>query len=218
VAFSCVTEVSKVHWLWVKHAPGGNSWSYVTWLRQSCLQLCHNLSFTPSPRSHHIGTRNGQLRNYYKRTKYAYYEILFYITFSPTYFCSHRNIMQNNQVYLLPNIRIQLFYNSDTMHWKFRIIRFEITVFRVMGLCSLTGGYRGFGQDILPPSSDCLWRQVQNAPPRHSWACTRQHGVLTQTALWILTSEHLKSSTKEYKEQVKRGHKHHVGKTELQQV
>jgi hypothetical protein len=46
--------------------------------------------------------------------------------------------------------------NNDTMHEKCRILRLEITVFRVMGLCAVTGGYRDFGHDILHPSSEGL--------------------------------------------------------------
>ena len=53
-------------------------------------------------------------------------------------------------------IQFQLFCNSDTKHRKCRILRFKIIVFRVMELCSQTGGYQGFGQVILPPYSDCL--------------------------------------------------------------
>jgi hypothetical protein len=56
-----------------------------------------------------------------------------------------------------------------------------------VGLCSLTGGYRGSGQDLLLSSSNCLWRQDQNACPKHSQPCTKVHGVLTQITLWILT-------------------------------
>jgi hypothetical protein len=33
-------------WLWVKHAPGGNSWNYVAWHRKSSLLLC--LTSSPS--------------------------------------------------------------------------------------------------------------------------------------------------------------------------
>jgi len=37
-----------------------------------------------------------------------------------------------------------------------------------MELCNLIGGYGGFGQDILLPSSDGLWRYTQTAPPKCS--------------------------------------------------
>lgn len=49
-----------------------------------------------------------------------------------------------------------LVINSDTMHRKCRILRSKITEFRGMELCNLIGGYGGFGQDILLPSSDGL--------------------------------------------------------------
>ena len=46
--------------------------------------------------------------------------------------------------------------NSDTMNGKCRILTFKITVFQVMGLCNLPGGYRIFSQDVLFPSFNGL--------------------------------------------------------------
>jgi hypothetical protein len=64
--------------------------------------------------------------------------------------------MENNKVYLLPNMCIQSFCNTDTMHRECRMLRFKIMVFRVMGSCCRTGGYRGVGEDRLPPTYVCL--------------------------------------------------------------
>jgi hypothetical protein len=47
-------------------------------------------------------------------------------------------------------------YSSDIMHGKFRILTFKITVFQVMGLYNLIGGYRIFSQDVLFPSFNGL--------------------------------------------------------------
>ena len=52
------------------------------------------------------------------------------------------------------------------MHGKFRILKFTIIVYRVMGPCNMIVGYRGFGQDILSPCSDGLCRKTQTAPPK----------------------------------------------------
>jgi hypothetical protein len=74
------------------------------------------------------------------------------------------------------------------MRGKCRMLRFKIVVIRIRGPCNLTGGYRSFGQDMLRPSSDGLWKYSQKIPPKHSQLCTTLYCVLTQTALWILTS------------------------------
>ena len=78
-------------------------------------------------------------------------------------------------------------YGSNTTHGKGRTLRFKITVRSVMGPCNLIGGYRGFGQDILPPPlmaceqrSSMLLQNICNHAPDYS--------VLTQTALQILTT------------------------------
>jgi hypothetical protein len=50
------------------------------------------------------------------------------------------------------------------------------------------GGYRSFGQDMLRPSSDGLWKYSQKFPPKHSQLCATLYSVLTQRELWILAS------------------------------
>jgi hypothetical protein len=59
-------------------------------------------------------------------------------------------------VYLLPNVCFQLVCNRDTMHGKCRLLRFKIIIIQVMGPCNLIGEYHGFGQNMLPPSSNCM--------------------------------------------------------------
>jgi hypothetical protein len=46
--------------------------------------------------------------------------------------------------------------DSDTIHGKCRILRLKMILFQVSGPCNLIGGYEGFSQDVLPPSSDGL--------------------------------------------------------------
>jgi hypothetical protein len=95
-------------------------------------------------------------------------------------------------------------------------IKFKITVFRVIGLCSLTGGYRCSGQDTLLPL------HVKTDPERSSKTtitmyqttlCPNPDGIMN-----LHHCEHLKSCTKEYEEQVRHGWKCYIGKNELQDV
>ena len=82
--------------------------------------------------------------------------------------------------------------------------------------CSLTGEYRGFGQDILPP----IFQDPVKTDPElfsktfitmyQSTHCPNPDRIMNTHH-----SQHLKSCTKEYKEQVKCGWKCHVGKTAL---
>jgi len=89
-------------------------------------------------------------------------------------------------IYCLIHVHSWFVTNSDTMYGKCRILRLKISV----------PGYRTVQSDwwVLlfhsgHTASDGLWRQTQNAPPKHSHSCTRLYGVLThQTALWILTN------------------------------
>ena len=57
------------------------------------------------------------------------------------------------------------------MHEKCVILRFEIVVFSVIGLCNVNGQHRWFGLDLLLPSTDGLCRQNQNVPPKYSLNC-----------------------------------------------
>jgi hypothetical protein len=105
------------------------------------------------------------------------------------------------------------------MHGKCRIVRFKIIVFQVMGLCILTGGHQGFGQDLVPPYS--------RLPVKTDPGCFSKTLITMYQTTWCPNPdsiinchhwEHLKSFTKEYKEQLKRRWKCHVGKTVLQEA
>ena len=55
-------------------------------------------------------------------------------------------------IYCLIHVCNWRLINDDTMHGKFRTLRFKIIVHRVMGPCNLIVGYQGFSEDILSPS------------------------------------------------------------------
>ena len=77
--------------------------------------------------------------------------------------------------YISCDVNMSLFFNSDTLHEKCIILKFQIVVFSVMRPYNLNGRNGRFGLDLLLPSSDSLCRQTQNAPLKniHNHVYTR---------------------------------------------
>ena len=90
-------------------------------------------------------------------------------------------------IYCLTHASSLSVINRDTMHVKWRILRFKITVFWITGPCNLTGRYHGFVRTqcfhLLTDcdvNSDCSSKRVINMQQLYT--------VLNQTILWILTT------------------------------